>query len=108
MGVPVSLGAPARRPRFFNGLGYMGIYIGGGQMVHSPHTGDVVKISDISSGYYASSFVGAAASAKRQRSQQRIAARKIAPILRRNARCHLTANHALLICHGVVRAIEML
>ena len=37
----------------------MGIYIGGGQMIHSPHTGDVVKISDITSGYYLSSYVGA-------------------------------------------------
>jgi cell wall-associated NlpC family hydrolase len=44
---------------FFNGLGHMGIYIGGGQMIHAPHTGDVVKISDISSGYYLSSYVGA-------------------------------------------------
>ena len=32
---------------FFNGLGHMGIYIGGGQMVHAPHTGDVVKVSSI-------------------------------------------------------------
>ena len=30
---------------FFSGLGHMGIYIGGGQFVHAPHTGDVVKIS---------------------------------------------------------------
>ncbi len=37
----------------------MGIYIGGGQMIHAPHTGDVVKISDITSGYYAASYVGA-------------------------------------------------
>jgi cell wall-associated NlpC family hydrolase len=44
---------------FFSGLGHVGIYIGGGQMVHAPHTGDVVKISDISSGYYAASYVGA-------------------------------------------------
>jgi cell wall-associated NlpC family hydrolase len=44
---------------FFNGLGHMGIYIGGGQFIHAPHTGDVVKISDMSSGYYASSYVGA-------------------------------------------------
>ena len=44
---------------FFGGdLGHMGMYIGGGQMVHAPHTGDVVKISDISSGYYASQFRG--------------------------------------------------
>ena len=30
---------------FFDGLGHVGIYIGGGQFIHSPHTGDVVKIS---------------------------------------------------------------
>jgi peptidoglycan DL-endopeptidase CwlO len=42
---------------FFNGLGHNGIYIGGGQFVHSPHTGDVVKISSMS-GWYDSTFVG--------------------------------------------------
>ena len=41
---------------FFNGLGHMGMYIGGGQFIHAPHTGDVVKISTLA-GY--SSFVGA-------------------------------------------------
>jgi cell wall-associated NlpC family hydrolase len=60
MGVPVSSGELQPGDLvFFNGLGHVGIYIGGGQMVHAPHTGDVVKISDISSGYYASSYVGA-------------------------------------------------
>jgi cell wall-associated NlpC family hydrolase len=43
---------------FFNGLGHVGIYIGGGQMIHSPHTGDVVKISSLT-GWYSSTFVGA-------------------------------------------------
>ena len=43
---------------FFNGLGHNGIYIGGNQFIHSPHTGDVVKISTIS-GWYASTWVGA-------------------------------------------------
>jgi peptidoglycan DL-endopeptidase CwlO len=43
---------------FFNGLGHVGIYIGGGQFIHSPHTGDVVKISSMS-GWYASTYVGA-------------------------------------------------
>jgi cell wall-associated NlpC family hydrolase/exonuclease VII small subunit len=43
---------------FFNGLGHDGIYIGGGQFIHSPHTGDVVKISSLS-GWYASTWVGA-------------------------------------------------
>ena len=38
---------------FFHGLGHMGIYIGGGQFVHAPHTGDVVKVSSLAtySGY---------------------------------------------------------
>lgn len=33
---------------FFNNLGHMGIYIGGGQYVHAPRTGDVVKVSKLS------------------------------------------------------------
>jgi cell wall-associated NlpC family hydrolase len=37
---------------------HMGLYIGDGKMVHSPHTGDVVKISDITTGYYARQFAG--------------------------------------------------
>ena len=44
---------------FFDGLGHVGIYIGGGQFVHAPHTGDVVKISSLSEGWYASTYVGA-------------------------------------------------
>jgi cell wall-associated NlpC family hydrolase len=32
---------------FANGLGHMGMYIGGGQYIHAPQTGDVVKISNI-------------------------------------------------------------
>jgi len=44
---------------FFNGLGHVGIYIGGGQFVHSPHSGDVVKISSIYDSWYASTWVGA-------------------------------------------------
>jgi cell wall-associated NlpC family hydrolase len=43
---------------FGSDLGHMGMYIGGGQMIHAPHTGDVVKISVISSGYYADAFRG--------------------------------------------------
>ncbi len=44
---------------FFDGLGHMGIYIGGGQFIHAPHTGDVVKISSLSDSWYASTYVGA-------------------------------------------------
>jgi cell wall-associated NlpC family hydrolase len=44
---------------FFDGLGHNGIYIGGSQFIHSPHTGDVVKISSLSDSWYAARWVGA-------------------------------------------------
>ncbi len=60
------MGSPVSRDQlqagdlvFFNGLGHAGIYIGGGQFVHAPHTGDVVKISSLSDSWYASTWVGA-------------------------------------------------
>jgi cell wall-associated NlpC family hydrolase len=43
---------------FFDGLGHVGIYIGGGQFIHAPHTGTVVQIASLS-GYYQSAYVGA-------------------------------------------------
>jgi cell wall-associated NlpC family hydrolase len=59
-GVPVSRDQLAPGDLvFFNGLGHMGIYIGGGQFIHAPHTGDVVKISILSDSWYASTYVGA-------------------------------------------------
>ena len=58
-GVPVSMSdLQAGDLVFFYGLGHVGIYIGGGNFIHAPHTGDVVKISSMS-GSYTSSFVGA-------------------------------------------------
>jgi peptidoglycan DL-endopeptidase CwlO len=44
---------------FFNGLSHVGIYVGGGRFVHSPHSGDVVKISRFSEDWYASTYDGA-------------------------------------------------
>lgn len=59
-------GAPVSRSElqpgdlvFFDGLGHMGMYIGGGSFIHAPHTGDVVKISSMNDSWYASKFVGA-------------------------------------------------
>jgi peptidoglycan DL-endopeptidase CwlO len=43
---------------FFNGLSHNGIYVGGGRFIHSPHTGDVVKISSLT-GWYSETYVGA-------------------------------------------------
>jgi cell wall-associated NlpC family hydrolase len=42
---------------FFDGLNHVGIYIGGGSMIHAPHTGTVVQISSLSGG---GSYYGAA------------------------------------------------
>lgn len=44
---------------FFRGLGHMGMYVGGGNFIHAPHTGDVVKISSLSDSYYTRNWVGA-------------------------------------------------
>ena len=44
---------------FFNGLSHVGIYIGNGRFVHSPHSGDVVKISRFSEDWYGSTYDGA-------------------------------------------------
>jgi cell wall-associated NlpC family hydrolase len=61
-----SLGVPVSRDQlqpgdlvFFDGLGHAGIYIGGDQFVHAPHSGDVVKISSLNEGWYAGSYDGA-------------------------------------------------
>ena len=43
---------------FFYGLGHVGIYVGGGNFIHAPHTGSVVRIDSLS-GTYASEYVGA-------------------------------------------------
>jgi cell wall-associated NlpC family hydrolase len=44
---------------FFDGLGHVGLYIGNGNFIHAPHTGDVVKISSLYDSWYAATYVGA-------------------------------------------------
>ena len=59
-GVPVSKDQLAPGDLvFFDGLGHVGIYIGNGQFIHAPHTGDVVRISSLSEDWYAQNYVGA-------------------------------------------------
>lgn len=41
------------------GISHVGIYIGNGNMIHAPQTGDVVKISSIETSYRISSYAGA-------------------------------------------------
>jgi cell wall-associated NlpC family hydrolase len=59
-GVPVSRDQLAPGDLvFFDGLGHVGIYIGNGQFIHAPHTGDVVKISSLYESWYSSTYYGA-------------------------------------------------
>ena len=40
-------------------INHVGIYVGNGNFVHSPQTGDVVRIQTLTSGYYANSYYAA-------------------------------------------------
>ena len=44
---------------FFSDLGHGGIYIGGGQFIDAPKTGDVVKIENLNDPWWSASYVGA-------------------------------------------------
>jgi len=60
MGVPVSRDELAPGDLvFFDGVGHVGIYIGGDEFIHAPHTGDVVKISSLDDPWYSATYVGA-------------------------------------------------
>ena len=41
---------------FFDGGHHVGMYLGQGAFVQAPHTGDVVKVSTLNSGYYSSEY----------------------------------------------------
>lgn len=44
---------------FFNGLGHMGIYVGKGKFIHSPQTGERVRIESLSASNWHRNYVGA-------------------------------------------------
>jgi cell wall-associated NlpC family hydrolase len=44
---------------FFDGVGHVGIYVGGGRFIHAPRTGERVSIASMRSSWYRSRFVGA-------------------------------------------------
>ena len=44
---------------FFHDATHVGIYIGHGRFIHSPHTGDVVRIASLSNHWYRTGFTGA-------------------------------------------------
>jgi peptidoglycan DL-endopeptidase CwlO len=44
---------------FFDDLGHVGIYIGGGRFIHAPHTGTVVSVDPLWSSWYGAEYDGA-------------------------------------------------
>jgi cell wall-associated NlpC family hydrolase len=44
---------------FFNGLSHVGIYVGHGRFIHSPHSGDVVRVQRLSESWYRTTYDGA-------------------------------------------------
>ena len=44
---------------FFDGLNHVGLYLGHGRFIHAPHTGTVVSIDSLNTGWYADTYVGA-------------------------------------------------
>jgi cell wall-associated NlpC family hydrolase len=43
---------------FFDGVGHVGLYLGGGMFIHAPHTGTSVSVDSLS-GWYAENYDGA-------------------------------------------------
>ena len=44
---------------FFDGLGHVGLYIGGGEYVDAPYTGAVVRVDSLNDGWAVSHYSGA-------------------------------------------------
>jgi len=57
--VPKSRLRPGDLVFFYRAKSHVGIYIGGGKMIHAANRREDIKISTISRGYYARKFVGA-------------------------------------------------
>jgi len=44
---------------FFDGVGHVGMYVGGGRFIHAPHTGTRVEVTSLSDPWYQASYDGA-------------------------------------------------
>lgn len=44
---------------FFDSVGHVGMYIGGGRFIHAPHSGTAVQVTSLSEPWYRSSYDGA-------------------------------------------------
>jgi cell wall-associated NlpC family hydrolase len=58
--VPRSALRPGDLVFFYSGISHVGLYIGGGRMIHAANPREDIKIDEISGGYWAGVYVGAA------------------------------------------------
>ena len=61
-GLGVGVTRAALRPGdlvFFDGVGHVGMYIGGGRFIHAPHTGTSVQVTSLDDPWYRASYDGA-------------------------------------------------
>jgi len=44
---------------FFDGVGHVGMYVGGGRFIHAPHTGTSVQVTSLNEPWYRATYDGA-------------------------------------------------
>jgi hypothetical protein len=44
---------------FFDGVGHVGMYVGGGRFIHAPHTGTSVQVTSLDEPWYSAAYDGA-------------------------------------------------
>jgi hypothetical protein len=44
---------------FFDGVGHVGMYVGGGRFIHAPHTGTFVQVTSLNEPWYRAAYDGA-------------------------------------------------
>jgi len=44
---------------FFDGVGHVGMYVGGGRFIHAPHTGTSVQVASLNEPWYRAAYDGA-------------------------------------------------
>jgi peptidoglycan endopeptidase LytE len=61
-GLGKTVGRGALRPGdlvFFDGVGHVGMYVGGGRFIHAPHSGTSVQMTRLSEPWYRATYDGA-------------------------------------------------
>lgn len=75
---------------FFDGVGHVGLYIGGGRFIHAPHTGTSVQITSLADSWYSATYDGA----------RRLLLQPARRLVKHAAGAHGTAKATLAVLNG--------